>query len=101
VQNFDDAFLALKVVEGTGYKIAEQTYSHKSDCRFKGFPKDAYYVAFGSHRTRLQNILKTPGLDLIEKTLLKQRYANLSAGQEGYVELQKKALQKSNEQIAK
>ena len=37
--------------------------------------------------------LKTPGLDLIEKALLKQRFKNLTAGQGGYVEKQKQALQ--------
>jgi hypothetical protein len=37
---------------------------------------------------------RTPGLDPIEKALLKQRFANLSAGQGGYVEKQKKALAK-------
>jgi len=49
------------------------------------------------HEGRLQNILKTPGLDPIEKALLKQRLATLSAGQEGYMELQRKALTKENE----
>jgi len=40
------------------------------------------------------NILKTPGLDPIEKALLKQRLANISAGQGRYVEMQRKALTK-------
>ena len=31
-------------------------------------------------------------IDSIEKTLLKQRFTNLSAGQGGYIEKQKKAL---------
>jgi len=55
---------------------------------------DAFHIACKGHRTRLQNILKTPGLDPIEKALLKQRLVNLSAGQGGYVEKQKKALVK-------
>ena len=45
-----------------------------------------------AHRTRLQNILRTPGIDPIEKALLKQRFANLSTGQNGYAEKQKKVL---------
>jgi hypothetical protein len=94
VQNFDDVFLALKGVEGTGYKIAEQTYPHDNDYRIKGFSKDFFHIAFSSHRSRLQNILKTPELDPIEKTLLKQRLDILSTRQEGYVELQRKALAK-------
>jgi len=54
---------------------------------------DAYHIACISHKTRLQNILKTPGLDPIEKALLKQRLVNLSAGQSGYVEKQRKAVE--------
>ena len=88
-QSFDDAFLALKAVEDPGYKIAEQTYPHDKDYRIKGFPKDAYHIACGSHKTRLRNILRTPGLDPIEKALLKMRFENLSAGQGGYVEKQR------------
>ena len=95
LQFFDEAFHVLKIVEDkTLYKIIEKAFSHKKEYRFKGFPKDAFHVAFGSHKARLMNILKTPGLDPIEKALLKQRLANISAGQKGYVELQRKALAK-------
>jgi len=93
-QSFDDAFLALKAVEDPGYKIAEQTYPHDKDYRVKGFPKDAYHIACGSHKTRLKNILRTPGLDPIEKALLKMRFENLSAGQGGYVEKQRNVFEK-------
>jgi len=93
LQFFDEAFLVLKIVEDkTLYQVVEKSYSHKREFRFKGFPKDAFHVAFGSHKARLINILKTPGLDPIEKALLKQRLANISAGQEEYVGLQRKAL---------
>jgi len=92
IQSFDDAFLALKVVEGACYKEAEKTYPHSSKYRVNGFPKDAFHIACISHKTRIQNILRTPGLDPIEKALLKQRFVNLSAGQTGYAEKQKKAL---------
>jgi hypothetical protein len=34
-------------------------------------------------------MLKTPGIDPIEKALLKQRFANLPAAQNGYIEKQK------------
>ena len=44
-----------------------------------------------SHRTRLQNILRSPGIDPIEKSLLKQRFANLATAQSGYIEKQKQA----------
>ena len=96
IRFFDDAFLALKAVEDPSYKIAEQTYPHDIKYSVKSFPRDAYHVASIGHKTRLRNILKTPGLDPIEKALLKQRLANIPAGQGGYVEKQKKALQNPN-----
>jgi hypothetical protein len=92
IQSFDDAFLALQAVEESGYITAEKTYPHNSKYRFSGFPKDAFHIACIAHKTRLQNVLRAPGIDPIEKALLKQRYANLSAGQGGYVEKQRKAL---------
>jgi hypothetical protein len=93
IRFFDDAFLALKAVEdSTIYHGAEQTIPHDKDYRVQGFPKDSYHIASISHKTRLKNILKTPGLDPIEKALLKQRLVNLSAGQGVYVEKQRKAV---------
>jgi hypothetical protein len=92
LQSFDDAFLAIKAVEGLHYEVAEQTTPHSKKYRFSGFPKDAFHIACISHKTRLQNILRAPGIDPIEKALLKQRFVNLSAGQGGYVEKQRKAL---------
>ncbi|MDR2965186.1 MAG: hypothetical protein LBU88_05370 [Treponema sp.] len=94
IQSFDDAFLALQAVEDNNlYKGAELTYPHNKKYRISGFPKDAFHIACISHKTRLQNILRSPGIDPIEKSLLKQRFANLSTAQNGYIEKQKKALQ--------
>jgi len=93
IQSFDDAFLALKAVEDTRYDIADKTHPHNKKYRISGFPKDSFHIACGSHRARLKNILKTPGLDPIEKALLKQRLANLSSTQSAYIEKQKKALE--------
>ena len=94
LQSFDDAFLALKIVEDyTLYKGAEKTYPRHKDYRVKGgYPKDSFHVACGSHKTRLQNILRSPGIDPIEKALLKQRFANLPTTKNAYIEKQKKAL---------
>jgi hypothetical protein len=95
IQSFDDAFLALKVVEDrTLYQAVEQSIPHSKEYRVSGFPKDSFHIACGSHKTRIQNMLKTPGIDPIEKALLKQRFTNLSAAQNGYIEKQRKALQK-------
>jgi hypothetical protein len=94
IQDFDDAFLVLEVVEDkTVYQGVEKSYPHDKKYRVSGFPKDSFHVACGGHKTRLQNILRTPGLDHIEKSLLKQRFTNLSAAQAGYIEKQKTALQ--------
>ena len=93
IQTFDDAFFALEVVEdSTLYKGAEKTYPHSSKYRINGFPKDSFHIASISHKTRLQNILRSPGIDPIEKALLKQRFANLSTAQNGYIEKQRKAM---------
>jgi hypothetical protein len=93
IQSFDDAFLALKDVEKESYKTAENIFPHNGKNRVSSFPKDSFHQACISHRTRLQNILRTPGLDRIEKALLEQRYSNLATAQQGYIEKQKKALE--------
>ena len=92
IQSFDDAFFTLQAVEEAGYKTVEKTYPHNGKYRVSGLPKDAFHIACIAHKTRLQNILRAPGIDPIEKMLLKQRFVNLSAGQGGYIERQKKAL---------
>jgi hypothetical protein len=94
IKFFDDAFLALEVVKDkTLYQGTDKTIPHDKDYRIKGFPMDSFHIAIKSHKARLQNILKTPGLDPIEKALLRQRLDTLTAGQEGYGEMQRKALQ--------
>ena len=92
VQSFDDAFLALTAVENPNYKITDETFPHNGKYRVSGFPKDSFHIACASHRTRIKNILRTPGLDSIEKALLKQRLDNLSTAQSGYIEKQKRAM---------
>jgi len=93
IQSFDDAFLALQAVEEPGYKTVDKAFPRDGKYRVSGFPKDAFHIACIAHRTRLQNILRTPGIDAIEKALLKQRHANLAAAQNGYNEKQKKAIE--------
>jgi hypothetical protein len=89
----DDAFLVLKTVEdSTLYKAVETAIPHNKKYRVNGFPKDSFHIACSSHITRIKNMLRTPGIDPIEKSLLKQRLANLPTAQNGYTEKQKKAL---------
>jgi len=92
IQRFDDAFLALQAVVEPDYKVSEKIFPHDKDYRFKGFPLDAFHVACKSHKTRLQNMLRTPSIDPLEKDLLIQRLCNLPAAQDGYIEKQKKVL---------
>ena len=93
IRFFDDSFLVLKIVKDkTKYENVENSYPHDSEYRIKGYPMDSFHIAIKGHKGRLQNILKTPGLDPIEKALLKQRLETIKAGQEGYLGLQEKAL---------
>jgi hypothetical protein len=90
IASFDDAFLALKEVEKDSYKIADNIFPHEKKYRVKGgHPKDSFHIACIAHRTRLQNILRAPGIDPVEKALLKQRRANLATAQDGYIEKQR------------
>jgi hypothetical protein len=94
IASFDDAFLALDIVENSAlYQGAEKTWPHNPKNRIQGFPKDAFHQACIAHKTRLQNILRSPGIDPIEKALLKQRFSNMQTAQGGYIEKQKTALQ--------
>ena len=89
IQSFDDAFFVLKIVEdSTLYKAVDLSFPHNEKYREKGFPKDSYHIACRAHRTRLKNILRSPGIDPIEKTLLKQRFVNMATGQKGYLKKQ-------------
>ena len=92
IQSFDDAFLAIKSVVEPDYKISDNIFPHNGKYRISGYPKDAFHIACIAHRTRLQNILRSPGIDPIEKALLMQRFNNLSTAQNAYVEMQMKVL---------
>ena len=63
IQSFDDAFLALTVVEdSTLYQVTEKTIPHDQKYRVGGgFPKDSFHIACSSHITRIKNMLQTPG----------------------------------------
>jgi hypothetical protein len=90
LQSFEDAFLCFEsVVDQTGYKAAEKTWPHTPKYRVKNYPKDAFHLACISHRTRLQNVLRAPGINMIEKTVLEQRAANMTSAQTAYLVKQK------------
>ena len=94
LQSFDDAFLALEAVaDATLYKGAEMTHPHGSKYRIKGMPKDAFHIMCIAHRTRINNILRSPGISIPEKNLLAQRMANVSAVQSAYMEKQRRIME--------
>ena len=95
IQSFDDAFLAYKIVEEkTQYHVADKVIPHHKDYRVSGgYPKDSLHVACSSHKARLGNIQKSPGIDPIEKDLLQQRLDNLPVAQSSYIGKQREALE--------
>ena len=93
LNSFDDAFLCLKIVKDTaGYKAANNTWPHNPKYRIQDFPKDSFHLACIAHRTRLLNVLRVPGVNMIEKAVLQQRIDNMTAAQGSYIQMQKKAL---------
>jgi len=93
IQSFKDALRCLETVENqTLYQGAETTHPTAAKYRIQGFPKDAVLLAWLAHRTRLRNSLRTPGINMIEKAVLQQRIANMTAAQKSYSAMQKNAL---------
>jgi hypothetical protein len=93
IDDFKDAINALDVVEsGTPYQSVDKATSHRETCRVKGMPKDAFHMACSSHVTRLGNILRSPGINLAEKELLRQRKANIAVAQTIYLKKQQSVL---------
>jgi hypothetical protein len=92
VDSFDDAFRALGVVRnGAAYREAEKTYPRNRQNRYHGCPKDAVHQACIAHKTRINNTLRTMGLNLTEKAVYEQRRRNLGAMHTVYLALQKAA----------
>jgi len=93
IQSFEDSLRCLKTVENINLYIGvETTYPTAHKYRYHGFPRDVVHLACAAHRTRLQNSLRTPGINMIEKAVLTQRAANMATIQAAYAEKQKKAL---------
>jgi hypothetical protein len=98
IQSFDDALLVLGIVTDSAvYRGAELSHPHRQPYRYKDMPNDAFHIACKGHFTRLGNIIKSPGINLAEKELLRQRQSNLLAAQTAYLEKQKTALAEGDE----
>ena len=93
LQSFDDAFLALlAVADATLYKGADMTHPRSTKYRIKEMPRDAFHIMCIAHRARINNILRSPGINLSEKNLLVLRLANITAAQSAYLEKQRHIL---------
>jgi hypothetical protein len=98
IQDFDDAFLVLELLQNSGhYKLVECAFSHRSKCRYYGMPKDAFHIACSGHKMRINNIVRSPGINIAEKELLHQRLANITTIQSVYLLKQKKHLELVNQ----
>jgi hypothetical protein len=93
IQSFEDALRCLKTVEDSlAYRSVETACPTSPKYRVHGFPRDAVHLACAAHWTRLQNILRAPGINMTEKAVLQQRAANMKTIQGSYVHMQEKAL---------
>ena len=94
IRSFMDALSCLELVgDVAGYgKFADKLIPSDPKYRIDGLPKDAFHIACRAHKTRIRNGLRSPGIDTIEKNLLKQRRANLSVAENSYMKKQGKAM---------
>jgi hypothetical protein len=93
IQSFEDALRCLEAVEDASiYMGADKAYPRSSKYRIQGYPKDAFHLACIAHRTRLRNVLRAPGINMIEKAVLQQRAINMMTAQNSYLEKQERAL---------
>jgi len=94
VQSFMDALSCLELVgDAAGYeKFVDKAIPHIPKYRVDGFPKDAFHIACITHRTRIRNVLRSPGIDALEKKLLRQRRANLAVAEKSYKKKQEEAM---------
>jgi hypothetical protein len=93
IADFDRAFAVLEIFKKPAqYKIVEKCLGLRSAFWHHKMPKDAFHVACLGHIARLDNILSSPGINLLEKELLEQRLANIRTAQSIYFQKQKKLL---------
>jgi hypothetical protein len=91
--SFDDALRALSiVVDASSYSCVDFAFPRDGKYRIGDMPKDAFHLACIAHRTRLNNTLKTPGLNPTEQVMYKQRAVNMTIAQNVYLALQNKIL---------
>jgi hypothetical protein len=93
IDQFDDAFLALKAVEeGAPYHTVDLAFPHKKAYRYKGMPRDSFHLACSSDRTRIHNGLTRLGIPNLDIGLANERMDTLAAAQGIYLEKQTAAI---------
>ncbi|GHT14250.1 hypothetical protein AGMMS4956_11730 [Bacteroidia bacterium] len=91
--SFKDALRALKTVQNAEtYLNAETTWPHLPKYRYHDMPKDAFHIACNANRTRINNTLRTPGINNVEREVYEQRSKNMTAIQAAYLNKQETAL---------
>jgi alpha-galactosidase/6-phospho-beta-glucosidase family protein len=98
VQNMEDGLQCIKTLENPdNYRIADTTYPHDGKHRFHSLPRDAVHTACLANQTRINNSLRTPGINMTEKALMKQRIKNMKIALTAYMKKQAEALGIKNE----
>jgi hypothetical protein len=93
IESFNNALRALKTVQdAVAYKNAETTYPSHAQYRYHDMPKDAFHIACIANYTRINNTLRTPGINSIEREVYEQRSKNMTAAQVAYLAMQNYAL---------
>jgi hypothetical protein len=93
IQDFTDALACLAVVKvSQDYQTGSRLFPTYYKYRIDGCPWDAFQIACEANKVRLRNVLRSPGINMKEKTLLRQRLINMDIAKDAYLALQKAAL---------
>jgi hypothetical protein len=72
------------VEDPLAYRFVETAFPTSPKYRIQGYPRDAVHLACAAHWTRLQNVLRSPGINMAEKAVLQQRTANMKTIQQNF-----------------
>jgi hypothetical protein len=93
LESFEDALRAFETVQdATIYQGVNKSYPRNRKYRYCGMPKDALHIACMANYTRINNTLRTPGINSIERQVFEQRQKNMKAMQSAYLAKQNTAL---------
>jgi hypothetical protein len=93
LESFEDALRTFEIVQdATIYQGVNKSYPRNRKYRYCGMPKDALHIACMANYTRINNTLRTPGINSIERQVFEQRQKNMKAMQSAYLTKQNMAL---------